>query len=410
MIRLDPGEVLEALGQWDIPIQLTTDRATVRLPKPVEPHPDLEALAVLMVVGPWVRRQLTLDIPVSQTMANAANEALGIKLEPVDSQLATRAPGSRAALAYSSGPDSMASDLLIPDELSYHHFVRVKHPVVPNRATHVRPDVTVAQVEQARDRGAREVSITRSDIEFIAARPFPTFSYWVSMSIGAVLSADADDLGAIVFGRHIGGSYVHSGTRYDPVADHDLELRTLFAGAELDLVVPTAGVTEVGTMRLAREHPLAHLAMSCQLTDKPGGCQRCEKCLRKELVNAYLDGRPPTKPVLAWAESDLNLRRRFDEFVTTPMPHLYAFLASRLDGLDGTFLHEWLSTLVQPLETTDWVQRHYPRGVEDWVPARWRAGVGEMLDSRLGAMGPQDVAIVESWPQPLVGRIVEPTS
>jgi hypothetical protein len=403
-LRLDPEEELLALGQWDIPIQLTVDHARVQLPRPVDPHPDLIALAALLVVGPWVARQLTIDVPVSQTMANAANEAFGIKLGPVDSQLEKRSPGTHATMAYSGGPDSMAADLLIPQPLSYHHFVRASHPAVPNRASHFRTDLILSRVEKVRDGGTRDVSITRSDIEFVAARPFPTFPYWVSMAIGPVLMADADDLGAVVFGRHIGGSYVHSGQRFDPVADHDFELRTLFAGAGLDLTVPTSGVTEVGTMRLARDHPLAELAISCQLTDRPGGCQSCEKCLRKELVNAYLEGRPPTRPVLSWAESDPKLRRRFDEFRTTPMPHIYAFLSSRLEGLEGTFLREWLSTLHQPLEATEWVQHHYPRGVEDWVPARWRPGAREMLDRRLGAMGPRDVAMVESWPPPLVGE------
>jgi hypothetical protein len=219
-LRLDPEEGLDAMGQWDIPIQLTTDRASLRLPRPADPHPDLNALAVLMVVGPWVLRQLTLDAPVSQRMANAAEDAFGIKLGPIDSQLPGRVAGPRAALAFSGGPDSMASDLLISEELTLHHFVRVKHPMVPNRATHFRSDLALARVLQIADQSA--VSITRFDIEFVAARPFPTFSYWTSMAIGAVLAADEDDLGAIVFGRHIGGSYVHSGKRFDLQADHEI--------------------------------------------------------------------------------------------------------------------------------------------------------------------------------------------
>ncbi|MGB7860947.1 MAG: hypothetical protein WBM90_10660, partial [Acidimicrobiia bacterium] len=209
-VHLDADEDVFARGQWDAPIEMTTTTASLELKSASTLHPDLAALAVLMIVRPWVKRRLTLDSAVSQGFADVAFEATGVEIGPIADQIPQRERGRRHALAFSGGIDGMAADNMISGDLAYFHFARKRHPRVPNRATHLRTDASLAMIEQVVATG-RSVHIATSDLEFVAARPFPTFAHWVTMAIEPVLRADDEDIGAIVMGRHIAGVYVNSG-------------------------------------------------------------------------------------------------------------------------------------------------------------------------------------------------------
>src|SRR5690606_27740711 len=132
-----------------------------------------------------------------------------------------------------------AGDVLLNLPKRAFYFIRIPHPAIPNRATHIRHDTIVRRLGEAINRGW-EIDFYRSDLEYMAARPFPTFAHWVTMFVGAILMADEDDLGNIVSGRHMGGAYIHSGQRFDLGADHDRRLRSVFNAAGLDIVTSVA--------------------------------------------------------------------------------------------------------------------------------------------------------------------------
>lgn len=401
-IGLDPEDDLHGLGQWDLPIELVAANCRVELPFPANPHPDLVGLATLLVVRPWAKRRLWLNNPVSSQLAKSVANEFGIELGPVDSGLSARPPGSVAATGLSLGPDCLAGDVLLDLPKKAFYFVRVPHPAIPNRATHIRHDVVIRRLEEASRRGW-DIEVARSDLEFMAARPFPTFAHWTTMNIGAVLTADVNDLGYIVSGRHMGGHYIHSGKRFDLEADHDLRLREVFKAVGLELVSAVAGLSEVGTMIIAREHELFDLSSSCLLSAKPlGGCEQCEKCFRKELARAWVENRLPRAKILAWGEGNTAFRRRFENFETTPQPHSYAFLASRMESLAPSFLGEWLRRFPRPHQATAWVDRWYPPAIGDWLPGPWRRGVTANLESRLPVMDSTDREAVEGWPRALL--------
>lgn len=402
-IVLDREDDVHGLGQWDIPVELVVADCRVDLPFEVEPHPDLLALAILLIVRPWAKRRIHLNSPVSARLAEAAATQFGIDLGPVDPNLRPRPSGPEAVTGLSLGPDCLAGDVLLDLPKQAFYFVRVPHPTIPNRAAHIRHDVVLRRLEEASRRGW-QIDTTRSDLEFMAARPFPTFAHWTTMFVGAILAADERDLGYIVSGRHMGGHYLHSGQRFDIEADHDLRLKELFKAVGLDLVSAVSGLTEVGTMIIAREHELFDLSSSCLLSALPsGGCHQCEKCFRKELVRAWVEQRHPNPEILDWAEGSASFRRRFECFGTTPQPHSYAFLASRRDSLRTGFLGDWVDRLRDPLEATTWVDRWYPDAIEDWLPRRWQPQVTEKLTSRLQMMDARDRNTVTTWPQALVG-------
>src|SRR5690606_28244447 len=285
--------------------------------------------------------------------------------------------------------------------MTKYYVVRTPHPSLPNRATHIRHDTVLKQLDVAVGRGW-DVDITRSDLEYMAARPYPTFAHWVTMFVGAILMADEDDLGSIVSGRHIGGHYIRSGQRFDPSADHDQRHQAVFRAVGLDLVSTVAGLTEVATMLVATHHPMFDLSSSCLLSTTPGAvCGRCDKCFRKELIRAWVEARPPDSRILQWGENDPTTRRRFERYETTQQPHAFAFLACRIEGLEDSFLSRWVQQFDDPFSATEWVPKSYPRAIAEWVPARWREQVTANVARYLATMGPDDIRVVETWPEPL---------
>ena len=74
-LRLDEDENLQGSGQGGAPITLVTNTCTVRLPvAAAEPHPDLLALAALLIVRPWTRTRISFDRPISPTLAEGLAE------------------------------------------------------------------------------------------------------------------------------------------------------------------------------------------------------------------------------------------------------------------------------------------------------------------------------------------------
>lgn len=400
-IALDQEDDIHGLGQWDIPIELTVTDCRVQLPGPSEPHPDLVGLSVLSIVRPWAKKRILLDTPVSEHFAHVVRTQFDLEIGPTDPAIEPRAAGDGAIFAMSLGPDCLAADVLLGVPMKKYYFVRTPHPSLPNRATHIRHDTVLKQLDVAVGRGW-DVDITRSDLEYMAARPYPTFAHWVTMFVGAILMADEDDLGSIVSGRHIGGHYIRSGQRFDPSADHDQRHQAVFRAVGLDLVSTVAGLTEVATMLVATHHPMFDLSSSCLLSTTPGAvCGRCDKCFRKELIRAWVEARPPDSRILQWGENDPTTRRRFERYETTQQPHAFAFLACRIEGLEDSFLSRWVQQFDDPFSATEWVPKSYPRAIAEWVPARWREQVTANVARYLATMGPDDIRVVETWPEPL---------
>lgn len=393
-LRLDEDENLQGSGQGGAPITLVTNTCTVRLPVAVaEPHPDLLALAALLIVRPWTRSRITFDRPISPALAEGLAEFFKIDGGPVDDALPGRVGGGELGLSYSSGVDSIAAAELLDPAAPYLHFQRVKHPRVPNRATHVRADQIARLVRRAGGRG-RNVFITESDLEFLCL-PWPQYPTWPALALGAVFLADHLRLGGIAFGTVLESAYLNGGRRYTgggvgPWA-------RLLEAAGLAVCRPVTGLTEVGTLMLARRSELADLAQSCLLGAAGRPCLACAKCTRKELLAATLEGRP----------IDQQLRRRLQpgepaakDLEGTPPLHMQnciEYVVARRSDLDGTLLEQLAKRMAVTVESTSWNERCYPQAVRDEVPQPWRGGIVRRLRERVAWMTDRDVELLESW-------------
>src|SRR5690606_5252961 len=64
--------------------------------------------------------------------------------------------------------------------------------------------------------------------------------------------------------------------------------RGLYESVGLAMVLPTCGLSEVGTMRVVDGSNLLDKSSSCQLGEYQQPCRECQKCFRKDLIMILL--------------------------------------------------------------------------------------------------------------------------
>lgn len=376
-------------------IALITDRTMVRLPAEVgEPHPDLLALAAILVARPWATKRLTVESGFSAALAGIAGHALSLEVGPVDPALSPRSPGPRLGLMYSGGPDCMAAESLLGEQLPLLHLRRVKHPRIPNRSQR-GSHALEALVLKAAERG-EEIHVARSDLEFLS-RPFPTYPQWASLAIGAVLQAEQLSLGGLVTGRNISGMYLGWGKGFDPSGDEEATWKALFSAVGLALIQPLAGTSDIASKAVARDHRLHDLSRSCVMGSVTGPCLRCKKCVMTELIQATASGRaldPVLNERFAIEAAAIGFLAKGPPF---PDQHLLEFALPRLPDVENTVFARARESLGRSIRETEWVNRYYRPALEQHVPEAHRSRVEAEIGKRMEFMDSEDETLLESW-------------
>lgn len=394
-LRLDDPETLDGIGQQGMSINLVTNEALIQHPSISErAHPDLVALAILTVVIPWVDQKLQLNVPVSQTLSDAVQAAFALEIGPVDSSLPPRTAGNHAGLLYSGGADSAALLGLLPPDSPLIFLKRVRHHRVPNRATHLRVDVSEYFARKV-ETPQRRLQVVSTDLEFLC-QPFPTFPTWPALGIGVVLLADHLDLGAIASGLILGGRYMRHGLRFDPDSEDDQGWRTVFDATGLPLFRGTEGATEVLTYELADQAGLSGITRSCQLGTVEAPCWNCRVCLRKELIKAAYLSEPLPQQLLANIATNDKVLGPLVEPPPYYQQHILEYTLARVPGLKGTVLDTAIERLRPSRSETEWLRRYYPPAL-DKIPYPWRDLFQEKLLQSADLMSAEECSIVETW-------------
>jgi hypothetical protein len=390
----EPHDTLIGDGQGGGAIRLIATDCRVEHGPEHEPHPDLVALAALFVVRPWVSRSLRVDRAVSSQLAEAVAVELGLELGPVDDALPPRDAGSQLAVAFSGGTDIVAALTLFPDELdpALVHHRRVRHPIVPPVPDEPRPWHHEQVVRWVGQRGHR-THIVRSDLEYLCA-PHPTFPFWLALLIGPLLLADELDAGGIALGAVLGTRYLRGGRRI--IAPSEGSARRLLQAVGLDLVEPVAGASEVLTTRLARSSPIGDLVLSCPLGTARQGCGRCEKCVRKDLIEAAIDGRAPLPATVEAAEAPGRLRDNLLEGWPLHQQHVLEWVLARLEPPRDSVLDLVRRRIDARADRTAWVERYLPDAVERSL-GTWRPRIEPTLREAVDLMDAADLTAMRRW-------------
>jgi hypothetical protein len=317
---------------------------TVRFNMPLgwtiqDTHPDLFRLAHYLLTSPWEQGVLNGWIP-------------------------TREKGWRFSLSYSAGVDSHACLELMPKNtvVMYHERVGFKSALNHTNA--------LEMLDALQDDGYAVVRIesNHEQIRFDRGKS-PGFSTDLAVGVHAVLMADFFGFSGVAFGTPLENSFLfHGHTGRDFLnSKYWIHHKSIFEKAGLDLILPTAGLSELINLKITEHSKHGSLAQSCLRSNVQGAtCGACWKCFRKnslrgdvvkisDEVHQFLN-KEPLKQAASTIFALQQIRKRRPKLLV-PYSHL------------------------EPLMNleTDWLNRHHPQS-DRFVPEEMRPSYVEKLE------------------------------
>jgi len=246
----------------------------------------------------------------------------------------SRNKGWRTSLSFSGGIDSAACMLLMPSDtiLCYHERDGFR-----SQLNHANAHNFIDKLNQ----DGRPVMIVKSNHEQIRIDrgKGPGFSTDLAAAVQNILLADFLELGSIAMGLPLENAYLfhgHTGRDFANTSfwKHHSEIMTKVG---LDLVYPTAGVSEVINYKIVEESQYENYAESCLRSEKKGSvCGKCWKCFRKNSmkgkkinvtgeISTFLEKRP-LKQAISTLYSIKRLPNEQVKLITNQHPDLKKYL------------------------------------------------------------------------------------
>lgn len=293
-------------------------------------HPDALCLLALIVYGPFAKRNFDTSWPISEKFASIVEASLKKEVRNLDRTIDARSAPlfGRDALAFSGGVDSVAALELLPDDALPIFMRRVVPP--GERVGIYRADAALRSCEMVRESG-RDVSVVDTTMEYV--RDPVGFSVDWTNAAGAVLFCDYQRLRSVSFGMIQESAFLLGHGHFS-----DLESRSIYSSwapvfkcIGLPICLPTAGLSEVVTSKIADSVSDKWMAQSCVRGGETEPCGKCFKCFRKKLLDARLFGKKIFSDHFEIARSSKEVKRRLLE---VPVHHENV-LAFSLHGLDS---------------------------------------------------------------------------
>ena len=354
-------------------------------------HPDHLALAIMMIVNPFVGNRLILPKGMSKQFFEKFRSLTSrYEFGPIDETLKpwTGNENSRPGLAFSGGVDSTAALSLMPPTTA---LVFLDRPLKSKSL--YRKDAAHKACLEISNLGF-DLHMIVCDLEYV--RNPVGFPVDVANSVPIVLMAGYLNLDCIGFGTILESTYGtgHRKARDYPNGNHFRFWGGLFEAAGLPFILPAAGISEVGTSIIVTKSPLGEYSQSCMRGEWKKPCLSCWKCFRKQILDWAIIAANPSKHelgnlfdnlealkyvsevpikhenVLTWSTNKLN----FDD-------NLFKLLKSRVrgDSLSLDFLSKWYSPSL------------------DIIPEKYQKCVREKILKYLDIMNAEEEREIENW-------------
>lgn len=277
-----------------------------------------------------------------------------------------RKKGLNPSLSFSGGTDSTAAYLVLPDDtiLGYHERSfesRLKHDNAKKLINHL---INVHDRRVLSIPSNHEIIRTYHDKNIGFSTDFACSSH-------LILLADHFDIGAIAFGMPLDNTWLWKGRAFRNFKNttYFQYWGERFSHAGLDLLLPVAGISEAGTMKICQQSELMPFLNSCMRGNANGGCGECWKCFHK---NGPL-GRPFNFNA---KEIQVFLNRKI---IPTAMHALWAIDTMGLKNQAPSSIQELLEY------NFSWWDKVYPPSKEI-IPSQWREHVWERIRTYLETM------------------------
>ena len=354
-------------------------------------HPDLLGLSAILMSHQFVGRELHLPFGVSEKFLEEANGILskykiysdsGMSAEP------NRTPdNSRPGLAFSGGADSTAALSVMPGNTV---------PVFMNRPMRKNSmydsDAPLQSCELLKQIGY-DVKVVNCDLEYL--RKPVGFPSDLAHAIPIILLSGNLGIDSIAFGTILESAYGIGHEHYIdyPNGSHKRFYGTLLSAAGLQISLPVAGVSEVGTAIIVENSPLGELSQSCIRGKRRLPCMRCWKCFRKELLSmALFPGREIDLEGMMRNSSEVQIR-----LSAYPISHenVVTYSIQKIDVSKYPFLRPLRNRLDTKLNLSLLSSWYSPS--KELVPERYRLSVIEKISKFVPPMTEEQEQILENW-------------
>jgi hypothetical protein len=359
-------------------------------------HPDVYALACLTILAPYTAKTLELDEPVTPGFRDLVQELLKIELTPVSESLEPRVMqvDAREAVSFSGGVDSVAAVRLLPSNSVNVFSHRMRPRTMP--AQLYRDDAALHTCAMLGQEG-RDVVVLSNTAEH-ARDPAGFSTDWTTVT-GALLMANRLGIRSFNFGMIAEAAYRIGHAKFSDVADRGMfrDWLKLFAYLGLPLSLPTAGLSEVMTSRIALTDAANLEPQSCVrgLVSRP--CNSCYKCFRKQLLTARLSGEKLEDEFFDNALQAKAIRR----YLAQDEMHLENVIAYSIHGVASQHpLAEALRQKTRPLmdyaDGLTLLERHYVPSLEN-VPDHLRGTLAQSIARYAEPMTDDQQRLVRNW-------------
>ncbi len=386
VFAFDPGDDDRA---YYAPRKGRLNQQTVSLPCG-DLHPDLQALTALLIGGAFTAKHFELDRAVSQPFADVVRESFKRIVTPVDEALVPRPPGTRDALAFSGGVDSVAALMLMPEDTIAMFLHRVSEADVRSAYS---AEAALRSCEAVRAMG-RPVMISETDLELVR-NPVGFPVDW-SNAAPAVAMADQLGLRSVAFGMIAESAFQLGHQSYSDLRQRAVyrAWAPLFDRVGVSISLPTAGLSEVTTARIAASVPQAR-PQSCVRGSADTPCGTCFKCFRKILLDSAVSGKPV--PPSHFDGLTKAVRLKLSE---RPIHHeaVLAYSIHKMPPVDHP-LYRALKALTQPgvdRHGLDYMERLFPVGLDYVLPAH-RDAVARQIGRFSNRMEPDEAERIVGW-------------
>ena len=293
---------------------------------------------------------------------------------------------SRPGLTYSGGVDSCAALAVMPGNTV---------PIFLNRP--MRSDsiydseAAIISCNSLKELGY-DVQIIECDLEYLRN---PTgFPSDLANAIPAILLAQKLSLGSISFGTVFESAYGIGHEKYNEyeLGSHWRFYGTLFRSAGIELSLPVAGISEVGTSIIVNKSPLGKYSQSCIRGKWHKPCLKCWKCFRKELLMKSL-----------YPERNIDIEKMFYapevqiRLSAYPISHenVIIFSIQRINMSQNKFLKILENRLDTGLELSGLMKWYGPSN--NLIPHKWKNRTREKILNFLEQMNENEENIFKKW-------------
>jgi len=347
-------------------------------------HPDILGLLCLIIFYPFIGRRALFPQPVSPRLEEAfQNPCFERKFhfDNVDPAL-EKYSGSRIVLSYGGGIDSSAVGTIFPDACVAHEAHIKEGRFLPSHAHSI-----VHALGPGRGR------VVTSNQRYVSQPG--GWHGWPCSAAAALLMASDYDFGIILMGSTLANTLLANGSRYwDRFRARGWHgftgnfWQSAFNAVGLPMFSPLCGASEYATMTLSLD--LIHQGKVVYCMERDGGaCQRCSKCLRRDVIRAVVDSgyQPDWKP---YDRPDIH---RFLERRPLYYGHTFSYARDRVGNLPP-FLASRLEDV--PAIASDWPRRLHA-GTFDFCDPAWKDRIRDRVLEHLAPMTTEQVAELESW-------------